>query len=68
MNGASTCGPLSTSCALLLKSRAGRDGHRVSESAGVRVFDGGTMVAETIQELWLLTYLDSALMPDYVWL
>ena len=37
----------------------------VSESAVVRVFDNGTMVAEIIPELWLLNYLDSALMPDY---
>ncbi len=36
-----------------------------SESAVVRVFDAGTIVAEIIPELWLLNYLDSALIPDY---
>ncbi len=36
-----------------------------SESAVVRVFDAGRIVAEIIPELWLLNYLDSALMPDY---
>ncbi|MDQ5854047.1 MAG: diadenylate cyclase [Chloroflexota bacterium] len=37
-----------------------------SESAIVRVFDAGRIVAEIIPELWLLNYLDSALMSDYV--